>query len=426
VGSPQPANREAISPSMPDLTYRDRAHLFAHERLFRLGNDTLEIVEGNRRRHVRYADIKFVESFLVRLPGTRPGYRRWIAHIAGDRPLTLTAVARKGWRLVDQSEAFRAFGLELERRVVAVNPEFFFISGRLLLNRAGGLGGRIAVRLMRFIRRTNPDRWADVAAFIMRHLGPRLHGNRRVLHQLALAFPEKTQAERERIAVGMWNNLARTIVEYAHLDTLWDHDPARPGSGRIVMDEASAQVWVRHRALNKPALGFSMHYGNWELTAIAIAKHGLKGLVPYRRAKNEALTEELVRMRTAAGITLLPASRMMIADIKSQFGPGVIIGMLIDQHYAHGVEVTMFGRPTRLNPLFVRLARIYNCPIYGSRTVRLPDRRLFYQAVGPIAPARDTDGRVDVQATMQILATLMEGWIREHPEQWMWLQPIWR
>ena len=70
--------------------------------------------------------------------------------------------------------------------------------------------------------------------------------------------------------------------------------------------------------------------------------------------------------------------------------------------------------------------RIYDCPVYGSRIIRRDDRRFGYEIVGPIEPARDDRGRVDVHASTQLYASLLERWIREHPEQWLWLHRIWR
>jgi len=43
-----------------------------------------------------------------------------------------------------------------------------------------------------------------------------------------------------------------------------------------------------------------------------------------------------------------------------------------------------------------------------------------------IAPARDAAGRVDIQGTMQVITGTVESWIREHPEQWLWLHRRWR
>jgi KDO2-lipid IV(A) lauroyltransferase len=277
------------------------------------------------------------------------------------------------------------------------------------------------------VRHTSPDRWAGIAAWIMRHLGPRLRAHRYAVAQIALAFPEKAPAEHNRIAIGMWDNLTRTVVEYAQLDRLWDHDPARPGQGRILMDPASVAVWRDIRSANRRTLHFSLHCANWELAAIAVAKHGVRALIPYRRLKVEAATDEIVRIRTAAGTTPLTAGPSMISEVKREFGakPGDVLGMLIDQRYAHGIEVEFFGRPTLLNPLFARLARIYDCPIYGSRIIRRPDGRFGYEIV-PVEPVRDARGRVDVPATTQRLASIMEKWIRDCPEQWMWLHRTWR
>jgi KDO2-lipid IV(A) lauroyltransferase len=43
-----------------------------------------------------------------------------------------------------------------------------------------------------------------------------------------------------------------------------------------------------------------------------------------------------------------------------------------------------------------------------------------------IAPARDTEGKIDIAGTMQVVTDVIEGWIREHPEQWLWQHRRWR
>jgi KDO2-lipid IV(A) lauroyltransferase len=44
----------------------------------------------------------------------------------------------------------------------------------------------------------------------------------------------------------------------------------------------------------------------------------------------------------------------------------------------------------------------------------------------PLVLHRDTSGRVDVQAATQQVAAILEGWIREHPGQWLWVHRRWR
>jgi len=61
------------------------------------------------------------------------------------------------------------------------------------------------------------------------------------------------------------------------------------------------------------------------------------------------------------------------------------------------------------------------------RVVRQADGVSFWgELTDEIAPARDADGRVDIQGTMQIITGIVEGWVREHPEQWLWLHRRWR
>ena len=74
---------------------------------------------------------------------------------------------------------------------------------------------------------------------------------------------------------------------------------------------------------------------------------------------------------------------------------------------------------------FAKLAREVECPIYGTRMIRKPGNR-FQCEVNEVMPVRDAQGRIDVQGTMQAITDVVEGWVREHPEQWLWLHRRWR
>ncbi|HEY0236670.1 MAG TPA: lipid A biosynthesis lauroyl acyltransferase, partial [Afipia sp.] len=112
-----------------------------------------------------------------------------------------------------------------------------------------------------------------------------------------------------------------------------------------------------------------------------------------------------------------------LADALSK---GVHIGMLVDQYFHRGVDVTFFGRTTKANPLLARLVRQVDVPIYGVRVVRLPGHRFRAELSDEVKPVRDADGKIDVQGTMQAVTSVIESWVREHPEQWLWLHRRWR
>ena len=100
---------------------------------------------------------------------------------------------------------------------------------------------------------------------------------------------------------------------------------------------------------------------------------------------------------------------------------GAHVGILVDQYYSRGVPVTFFGRQTLANPLLARLARHFDCPIHGTRIVRLENHRFRAELTEEIRPARDATGKIDIAGTMQIITFVVEQRVRQRPEQWLWM-----
>ena len=89
--------------------------------------------------------------------------------------------------------------------------------------------------------------------------------------------------------------------------------------------------------------------------------------------------------------------------------------------------MVFFGRWAKANPLIAQLARHTECPIRGVRIVRMPDGNSFRgELTDEIDVVRDVDGKIDVKATTQAITGIVESWVREHPEQWLWLHRRWR
>jgi KDO2-lipid IV(A) lauroyltransferase len=294
--------------------------------------------------------------------------------------------------------------------------------------RAGeALVGITAIGLLRGLRLFNPDWMINTGGWLMRTIGPWLPENRIGRANLVAAFPQKSSAEIEAILRGAWDNLGRMGAEFAHLDRLWDFDPSHPERKSRI--EISSENVARFTGLlndGKPALIFAAHLGNWELPAIAAATYKLDSAVLYRRPNIAGIDRWLQETRAASMGTLISTSLDAPMKIAEALERGAHVGMLVDQYYVRGVEVTFFGRKTRANPLLARLAQHFDCPIHGVRIVRLPGNRFRPEMSDAIAPACDARGKVDIARTMQIVTNVIEGWIREHPEQWLWLHRRWR
>ena len=288
------------------------------------------------------------------------------------------------------------------------------------------LVGSIAIGLLQGMRLIDPEKIADFAGWIARTIGPLLPENRIGRANLANAFPEKSKAEIDAILRGCWDNLGRVGAEFSHLDRLWDFDPNHPQHARIEFTQESIDRFQRLANDGKPALVFAAHLANWELPAICAAAYKLDSAVLYRRPNVAGIDRWLHETRASGMGELISTGLEAPMKIAAALERGAHVGMLVDQYYVRGVPVTFFGRRTMANPLLARLARHFDCPIHGTRIVRLPDHRFRADLNEAITPVRDAEGKIDIVGTTQVITSVVEGWIREHPEQWLWLHRRWR
>jgi KDO2-lipid IV(A) lauroyltransferase len=291
---------------------------------------------------------------------------------------------------------------------------------------ADALAGVAAVVILRGMRLFDARRSSAFAGRMLRRIGPLLPENRTGRANLTAAFPEKSPAEIEHILADVWENLGQASAEYAHLDRLWDHDLNNLGGGLIELPADTVERFTRLREDGKPALVFAAHLANWELPAVAATTHGLETTILYRAPSIARVADAIANIRSLKMGTLVPTVPASVFTLARALQHGEHVAVLVDQHFERGVDVTFFGRRCKANPILARLARQIECPIHGVRAIRLSGQRFRIELTPEITPPRDADGRIDVPGTMQAITSVVEGWVREHPEQWLWLHRRWR
>lgn len=300
---------------------------------------------------------------------------------------------------------------------------------RRLKHAAAGLFAAVMIGLIRalfgFLRLLGPERSSDLGGWLLRSVSPLIPVNRVALANIRAVFPEKSEAEVKAIARSAWENLGRTAAEYAHLNSLFDYDYHNPDKPSRV-EVQGIEHFIALKDDEKPGLIFSAHLANWELPAICAAAYDLDTTAVFRAPNDPAIASVVHEIRSGAMGGLAAAKQGAAFAMQGVLEKGGHLGMLIDQHFTRGVVVPFLGRPALTNPILGKFARRFDCPVHGVRVIRLPRQRFRLELTPPLDLPRDAAGEIDVAGAMAMMTAVVEGWVREYPEQWLWMHRRWR
>jgi KDO2-lipid IV(A) lauroyltransferase len=277
------------------------------------------------------------------------------------------------------------------------------------------LAARAGMSVFRFLPL---DAASWLGGFLARKLGPLTGAHKTAATNLACAFPEKTESERQKILADMWDNIGRTVGEYPHLGKLMD-DATR------VRVEDPTGLAVKLRDDGRGALLVGMHFGNWELGTVPGHRGGLKQHHFYRAPNNPYIDQMLAKLRAPMrqegylpkGAKGARQSAMLLKDEAH-------IGMLVDQKQDEGIPVPFFGRNAMTTTAPAALARRMDVPIASARVIRQNGAH-FLVRVQELTVTKTDNREADVIATTHQISAMLESWIREHPAQWFWVHRRW-
>ena len=266
--------------------------------------------------------------------------------------------------------------------------------------------------------------WTDTASAIGGWLGRnvfyRTGTTNRARANLAAAYPEKGEAEREAIIVEMWDNLGRTIAEYAHLSEFSIHG----ANARLeVTGTKYAEAAI---ASGKGVIFVSGHFANWEMMPATAEQLGYECGEVYRPLNNPYIDRWLVRQRIANGPQEQIAkgaqgTRRIFTLLRS----GKCILMLSDQKTNEGLPAPFFGRDAMTTPAPAALALKLGTLVLPASNERLDGahfRMKIYPAID-FTPSGDHDR--DIHDLTIKITEAIERLVRERPSQWLWIHRRW-
>lgn len=242
------------------------------------------------------------------------------------------------------------------------------------------------------------------------------------MRNLELAFPEKSITERKRILRGVFTSLGRQLAEVCQFPQY------TPQNVDDVVIYDGLENYERAYARGKGVLFLTAHFGAWELSAFAHSLHGHWLHIVMRPMDNLYLDRMIQSYRTMHGNKTVGKDdfvRGLLAAMKC----GETVGILMDTNMTppQGVFVNFFGIPACTASGLARIALRTDAAVVPGFTIwdeKLGKYRLRFDPALNLIRTGDRDA--DIIANTQQFTKVIEDYVRQYPDQWLWVHRRWK
>jgi KDO2-lipid IV(A) lauroyltransferase len=281
----------------------------------------------------------------------------------------------------------------------------------------------LTIRLVLYLFQILPEgltlalgRWFGLFWF---HVVP--YRRRLVMENLRKAFSrKKTDAEIRALARENFIHYGLYLAEFLRLPGMSQTDLLK----KIKIQE------TRHihaaLAKGKGAIVICGHYGNFDMMAIAQSLAGFECHIITKTIKNKSVDLFWQKIREEKGVKFLPKKESAFSILKL-LKKNKIVVMIIDQHMKKnkGVKVRFFDRPAWTMKAVAMIALKTGSPVVPVFSWR--EGGLHYLTTGPEIPlVKGGSSDETLLLSTQKFNDVIEGFIRKHPEQWIWIHRRWK
>ena len=259
------------------------------------------------------------------------------------------------------------------------------------------------------------DTASSIGSFLARRFGPRIapSAHKSAIRNLKMIYPDMPEAERDVLLGKIWDNLGRNAAELPHL------------RGDGLFKRLHVTGLENLPAKGSPCIFISGHYGNWELTYPMAHDNGVPTALIYRHANNERVDKIICDIRSGHCVAQFPKGGRGAVRLAHAIKRGESLAMLVDQKMNDGIAVPFFGIDAMTAPAVATLAMRFGLPIIPARVIRKGGAHFEGIIYPPLQYVVTGDQQADELAIMTQINLMLEGWIREHPEQWFWVHRRW-
>jgi len=272
----------------------------------------------------------------------------------------------------------------------------------------------IVLGIIRIIPRMAGLRMMRALGFVLYYLMPE---RRRVaMTNLTIAFGADMSASRKtRIARESFQNSMALLFDFLKVPQL------SPREREAIITIEGEERLKEALGIGRGVLAVSAHYGNFLLLLCALGLKGYPLHVITRHFRSERLEGVYAAILARFKVFTFPRKHEA-ANILKALRNGSIVGYVLDQNMRaeNGIFVEFFGRQASTIKGLATLAGRYGSPILPVYIVSASDGRHQIHIGQAMIPESPSEMKEREHELTQRYTTMIEGWIRHRPEQWLW------
>ncbi|WP_114210771.1 lysophospholipid acyltransferase family protein [Acidisarcina polymorpha] len=250
-----------------------------------------------------------------------------------------------------------------------------------------------------------------------------LHRLRRVGYRnLQIAFPQLSRYEMTRLLRAEYRNLGWLLAEFCQMRKY------TPENTRNFLSYDGLERYLAARDAGKGVLILTGHLGAWELSSFYHSLMGYPMSMVIRRLDNEAVDRLVNSIRCLHGNNVVHKddfARGLISAMRQ----GETVGILMDTNMTppQGLFVDFFGTPACTASGMARVALKTGAVVLpGFLLWEEASRRYVLHFGEPLELIRTGDNEANIIANTAMFTKVLEQYIRQYPEQWLWLHRRWK
>ncbi|HSS98567.1 MAG TPA: lysophospholipid acyltransferase family protein [Terriglobales bacterium] len=242
------------------------------------------------------------------------------------------------------------------------------------------------------------------------------------MRNLTLAFPEKTNSERARILRGEFTSLGRQLAEVCKFPKY-----TLENVNQVVVYDGF-ENYERAHARGKGVIFLTAHFGGWEISAFMHSMHSHWMHIVMRPMDNVYLDRLIRHYRTMHG-NMVFAKDDFVRGLLAAIKKNETVGILMDTNMTppQGIFVDFFGIPACTASGLARIALRTDAAVVPGFTIWDPLLRKYRLHFDPaVNLIRTNDNEADIVSNTQLFTKIIEDYVRQYPDQWLWVHRRWK